>query len=88
MSELLTSKMKLIKDSPSIASKKKITSSFNLLDANVYAKIGNYNMSLKSLFKFLQESFKDLKMREIAEIAFLGFFKSIFSYSIFTYKSR
>ena len=69
------------------ASKDKFSNSYKLLDAHVYAKIGDIDQECKSLLAFLRASFTDLATSELEHMILSIFYRSIFGLKIYNYKA-
>ena len=83
-SELLTQKKQACSANPSQT--KRINTVFNLLDAHVYAKLGDSEQECKSLLAFIQEAFTELTTSQLAKLVESVIYRSLFSLMIYQYK--
>ena len=82
--ELLTKFKETFQSSEEVV--KRINTVFNLLDAHVYAKVGEAEQECKSLLAFLREAFSQLSTNQLAKIVMTVFYRSLFSIQIYQYK--
>ena len=68
------------------ASIKKLNNLYSLLDAHVYAKIGDIDQECKSLLAFLRQAYTELSTYQIAKIVLSVFYRSMFALMIYQYK--
>ena len=65
---------------------KRLTAVFHLLDAHVFAKVGQVELECKSLLAFVREAYAHIETAELAKIIFYVFTKSMFAIMIYQYK--
>ena len=82
--ELLTKRKEMSQINETIV--KRFNVVFNLLDAHVFAKVGDADLECKSLLAFLRVAYTDLTTNQLAKIVTTVFYRSLFSIKIYTYK--
>ena len=64
----------------------KINAVYNLLDAHVFAKVGDTELECKSLLTFLRAAYTELTTNQVAKIVLSVLYRSLFTFMIYQYK--
>lgn len=83
-SELLSQRKQASQSLP--ARVKCLNTVFNLLDAHVFAKIGDIEQECKAILAFVKEAYEQLSTNQLAKLVTHVFYRSLFGLMIYQYK--